>query len=736
MDKNLEEILAYEDRLLQDRQQLQRLIAECEGDKRELIQDKLDYFSKELQYMQSQAESLRKSMGAQVTEVPQPLQNPMPSMQQAQSMPPVPPTPPMPPIPPMPPVPPVQPAFHQNIRKDAPKKDFEKAIGKSFMGIVASVLIFISLILFATIVLPYFSEGAKMATTYVISLAFLITGLIKVRKNRENKFFLAITSCGVGALYISLLLSNMYFKAIGDITLYCMIALWGFGVCFLCKIQSQLFQSIGQAGILISLIFGCILCTSNGDETKFFVLLIYYLVTTVMFFMANPEREIEKNHIFHIFNGINSLLVSVVGGAIFEPDNYVGLFFIVFLLVCNIGLLFWCTTKEKASGCFSVCSTLFLWELFFVLTIIFADTYYVTRSLILYGCIAVLMTVFELRNSNHVIEKYIPQTSILVMAAISMSQSVRSEDVFGDYMYVPLLVIPALILGIFRSNKLCMYASEFYLFLYLLRSVDDAMVHMVLAGVAAVLMYVFLYAKREEYSAVFKYVLHTLTILIILVPFGSWLYQYLQNAFPNESVSRMEFSLVYFLIAGLNLFMLKSSLQKNWDTMEPENPAYHNIINMILMITGLIGIGNGRSDFWHILTIVVTLAVFMTNSKNLLDKTDSIFTGFYVGIKFVVLLITILNSFDVVNYMVSILCFTMAIGSIVIGFVCSYKSLRLFGLLLSMISTFKMVMVDITYDNTLGNATSFFVSGILCFIISLLYNYIDDKYQNRRKDSE
>ena len=36
-------------------------------------------------------------------------------------------------------------------------------------------------------------------------------------------------------------------------------------------------------------------------------------------------------------------------------------------------------------------------------------------------------------------------------------------------------------------------------------------------------------------------------------------------------------------------------------------------------------------------------------------------------------------------------------------------------------------MIDITYDNTAGHALSFFISGVLCFVISALYNIADKK---------
>ena len=147
--------------------------------------------------------------------------------------------------------------------KQLKKKDLEKTVGKSLMGVFASVLIFISLILFATVLLPYFNDTAKMITTFVLSFAFTGVGLWKLQKDKENKFYIALTGCGIGAVYISLLLSNFYFKAVGDIALYVLIALWAVAVCFLAKLKNRIFQIIGQLGITIALIFGCMLCGQN-----------------------------------------------------------------------------------------------------------------------------------------------------------------------------------------------------------------------------------------------------------------------------------------------------------------------------------------------------------------------------------------------------------------------------------------------------------------------------------------
>ena len=108
-------------------------------------------------------------------------------------------------------------------------------------------------------------------------------------------------------------------------------------------------------------------------------------------------------------------------------------------------------------------------------------------------------------------------------------------------------------------------------------------------------------------------------------------------------------------------------------------------------------------------------------------KKEKITFGIYVGIKFTILMVIILNSFNSPNYLISIFAFLFAILCIVLGFCFSFKSLRIYGLVLSLVSIAKLILLDITYDNTIGHALSFFVCGILCFVISTIYNIVDKK---------
>ena len=54
------------------------------------------------------------------------------------------------------------------------------------------------------------------------------------------------------------------------------------------------------------------------------------------------------------------------------------------------------------------------------------------------------------------------------------------------------------------------------------------------------------------------------------------------------------------------------------------------------------------------------------------------------------------------------------------GYWFSLIAFRMYVLVLSMISIYKLIMFDIKYDSTIENAVSIFVSGALCFVISFL----------------
>ena len=237
------DILNLENRILQDRKALNDIIylhqASVEND--ELVDAKIKNMQSEMDYIQKQMTllikrqnvdiPLKKSMSAQGEGVLQP-SNPNQNMasQQPSAM-------------------PMQNRVNQAPQNARQQKDFEKMIGKSWMGAIASILIFISIIMFATLLLPVLTDALKMTAMFTISIAATVIGLVKLKKDDKNLFYRAVSGCGIGAIYISLLLSNVYFKALNDIALYFLILVWAAFVSVLSRKRNMLFQFIGQSGI-------------------------------------------------------------------------------------------------------------------------------------------------------------------------------------------------------------------------------------------------------------------------------------------------------------------------------------------------------------------------------------------------------------------------------------------------------------------------------------------------------
>ncbi len=725
MNEKLNKMIYFEKRLIADRKQLLELMEESDlkdEHAAKLLSYKLESFQKELQYLERQTTMLKNELTAQETLREQEIEA---KVQEAK-----------PQIVAEPKVETVQESVKETTAKEirkpmvsvvlepepanaSDKKDLEKTIGKSLMGIFASVLIFISLILFATLLLPYFNDTAKMITTYVVSFAFLGVGVWKLKKDPDNKFYIALTGCGMGALYISLLLSNMYFKVLGDIPLYVLIAIWGIGIGVFAKNRSKVFQVIGELGILISMIFGCALCADTGDADKFFVLTIYYMISSGAFYFLHYEKEFNFNLLHHICNMI-SIIALMLTCFEFENEALYAKEVWAVLVIALLSFAGTMTHKQEEDGAgFGILASIYLMVAYYITEGICANDN--LFSAIVYFVGIPLLALLEWRKMECKEGKYIIQCVVTGMMMIGLA---CWYDVYS-YGGVPMLVLPLLIAGFFLKNPIWKLGSLVSMFVYLFMGEPIGEVgHFLLLLLAAAAGFGMLYWKKEQYSSLYKCGLYIITLLILCTSFPN-----LVDLLSTEYIPGLFWPFVVIVV--LNIVMSKSIFAKNPNTNEPDCVPLYHFVNAILMVVGLVAIGENYGGAYHFFFIVFTLAAFLLNSKNLLEKRDNMLAGIYVGIKFTVFLLIVLNSFDSANYVMSIASLLLAIGSIIIGFAGDYKSIRIYGLVLSMISIFKLIMIDISYANTLGHALSFFVSGVLCFVISLIYNHIDKKMQER-----
>ena len=209
------------------------------------LEDRAEQFGSDVKSMRSSFEDIKELSGVATPEYPvinaqvPPAEQQMPAWQQRQQARPARQRPQRPP------------RQSKAPRQPGERQSFEQFIGKNAMGIGASILVFIAMVMFATLLMPYIGEELKCAAMYIFSFILIGLGEWVYRKNKSG--YMILTACGMGALFISLFATKIYFKFIDSIPLYALLLLWMSCCAYLGKKRHLLFVIIGQIGLFIAL---------------------------------------------------------------------------------------------------------------------------------------------------------------------------------------------------------------------------------------------------------------------------------------------------------------------------------------------------------------------------------------------------------------------------------------------------------------------------------------------------
>nr|MCR5581433.1 hypothetical protein [Pseudobutyrivibrio sp.] len=252
------------------------------------------------------------------------------------------------------------------IRPESRKKDMEAFIGKHGMAVGASLLIFIAMVMFATLLIPKLSVELKCAALFIFSGAFIVVGLIHEKKNGINKWNTAIIGCGTGAVFISIYVLYSYilevrFPSGGIIVLFVLLIAWASALCFLSNKKSMIYAVIAQIGILISAIFGNI--QLSGDLSVVLPI-VMILISEAPFMITDLFRKNYWNY-FVTWMGasLSTFVVTVDDGILMDYIGWGCLFYIVaaalIIYTYFAGAAFAKTKKEVTAaiitGCLTVC---------------------------------------------------------------------------------------------------------------------------------------------------------------------------------------------------------------------------------------------------------------------------------------------------------------------------------------------------------------------------------------------
>ena len=624
-------------------------------------------------------------------------------------------------------------------RQPRERQSFEQFIGKNAMGIGASILVFIAMVMFATLLMPYIGEELKCAAMYIFSFILIGLGEWIYRKNKSG--YMILTACGMGALFISLFATKIYFKFIDSIPLYALLLLW-MGCCaYLGKKRHLLFLIIGQIGLFVALSIAAIGLIIPADLYLSFGFL---MATETIFFALFWKSEYKYNLANTI--GLLASLAVFVNGAAYKIINVryssdklplvivLGCAVLMALAVIRLINISKDDKQLTTSGIVALagsgCVTGAAWAL--------------SRAMLIHETMDIFDQILPFGLAGW---SYALTTIYLIAVLVALIKNQTANDgkrsplqyiCFGMMMfsllalpssYVPYLVAAVLIALVaynYKVNQKDLYyvSQAVVVFSIIEITFVDSLPACVIILALSLWQMVYSRKKNPELRMMpYEYVSYITTILLMYT---------LINLVTHEVWTGSSFMRI-FATVGMFIVIQLAARETDWTDSDNGRLGLFHFANLAAMLYALDGF---QMDFRTMELVVYSLLViglFSLNLEQLLSINDKF--GAYISGKYTVLAAVILNALSAVNYAYSIAFLLISIASIVVGFKIKNKSMRLFGLVLSMLSIVKLIMFDVSYSNTLMRALSFLASGLICFGISLVYNRIDKQHKQKTEDT-
>ena len=588
------------------------------------------------------------------------------------------------------------------------KKDLEKTWGTGVMGIVASVLIFISIIIFGGLLLPYLTNIIMTAVMFLLSFVLFGAGYWLLRKNPKNKFHISLCACGVTAICVSLFVTRLYFALINDAAFLLLIAVWlALTACVCRKYQHYIFRIIGEIGIFLTLCLGSARLTmAEMTESGWFMfcaLLFVFGCSSFIFHIVIPKTGYEKNAFSHIVRTLVLILLLAVfaNGPKGGIGIYAGFAFVSALLlmeirisyrdVLNDGCLFYCLMSMDA----------------LVYCAILCGTFQLKSFLPYYAASILLAGFFEVKQSKNSIFGNILASLIFLWSGWAWLH----RGVF----YAMLVMLPLFACGFVKKK-----AAPLYIGLFCIAGIFGA--ESTVLGILllwAVPFLCFAVLARIMKDQIFASIGYPLFMVCGAIMFFRLLDKY-------DTPVREGMILTFLVFAVLHMLLVRLKALAQEGTGFEITAAAMTVFFMICSSFAV------YQEYLNILTMVVMAAMFTMNTVHLLKKSENF--GYYIGLKYTILMILLVDAHFRISMLISVLMLLFAAGSIAFGFYKKYRSFRIYGLILSMVSVCKLILFDVSGRSALDKAVGFLVCGLICFGISFLYNRIENRVKKREKE--
>ncbi len=625
------------------------------------------------------------------------------------------------------------------------KKIKEAIVGKYLIGALGPILIFIGAISFISLVWDSLSPGIKLGILALSGIALTALGFTLIRK-KKNPVNSIILGTGAGLLFISILSSNMYFNFIGSTTAIILVGIWS-GLFILSYKYTQVFFTsiIAYIGAYIAINLGLGLIVRGVD---YIVLSLFATGISALMISTSRKWTSHSKQTLSVALSLLSYSTLLLWGLSSKPSldmgffkNYRSLFTLILAIIYFLlNYMYKLIDKDKKRLWYLIVGALATF-LVTILTVLYTDipfSFLIHKEMayLFFITINLIQLIFIESKFKRIVNP-LSKYYVITISFATLALNVQMLDSFIGLIFVAIMLL--VIEKIMKHNNYSkiipiMLAIDLILLL---------IAHYVSNGIF--ILYGLLQICVASYILYERYVANKTTDLFKLKTICLFIYMVNSSIVPYNIIYRLSgnmSSIVKYLGSAVMIIVLNTiGFFKEWDTEDfkifsrNENIPDDNTRFLFYLITTVLyiqGIGLISSDSYYkqLIVIATTLAITLIETVSILKYyRQSNWGGFWIGLKYWILIwSSLINLFnlDVNSVVMSVVGLIIALGSIAIGFKQKAKSLRLYGLMLTILMVLKFIIIDLSQENSITRIIALIIGGLICFGISVLYNKLNN----------
>ncbi|MBW9158214.1 DUF2339 domain-containing protein [Clostridium tagluense] len=587
-------------------------------------------------------------------------------------------------------------------------------LGVGALNLVGIILILISLSTFGRYVyVNFMSKEMKGATLFVISTLILLVGELYFSK-KNYKFSKGITSLGISGLYTAVIINYLVLNNLTGIFALVITAIITGGAIYLSyKKESNLLRIVTLIGAYI-----CLVPVGKISMQQYYIIVTILVIINILniYFPLQAIKNKDINISFELYTSMLALFSTLIIGVSFDED-------VLILLLITITVIysvqFMLTCKEKESTLNSVGLLLY----FIIYPLVISGKYW--NSAIWYTplvayCIIGIVILLRVKNTSK-------WTGYVGFMLTCLAILLRINLMWGDkYTTVTIIAISILVLSTLMAwlkdknifLKSTLIGLVFISILSYLFNIDRS-ISIIYIVLFASILYCSKEFKNNLVIIAFKY--------FYLLTIAGWVLNRIINI---DVLNNLESFIVLSICIIYTVIMNKVAILRH-DNIKIMNYISLCIVTLACIISGLFG----NTEFYLTTALIVFILVSMftedyIDTKRLGHNKELIYallsTYIVVRLSFMVDAV-----YEFKQLLISTSLMLVALGSVFLGFKINNSKLRKYGLILSLITCAKLMLVDFYSFNFIIKTLVFMIVGVIALIISYTFSKLEKEHKNK-----